>query len=150
MPEEDIYLMSKRELEERLAVMLGGRAAELLVFNDTSTGAANDLEVATALARRMVTEFGMTEALGPVRYAMEAGMGYLGRTDMLRQDLSPETATLIDKETRRIIEEAQQRAVELLRQHIDALHEIARILQEKEIISGDEIKRLAQKPAAAA
>ncbi len=146
MPEEDIYLMSKRELEERLAVMLGGRAAELLIFNDTSTGAANDLEVVTGLARRMVTEFGMTEALGPVRYAMEAGTGYLGRPDMLRQDISPETATLIDKETRRIIEEAQQRAVALLRQHIDALHEIARILQEKEVISGEEIKRLVQKP----
>jgi cell division protease FtsH len=145
MPEEDTYLMSKRELEERLAVMLGGRAAELLVFNDMSTGAANDLEVATGLARRMVTEFGMTEALGPLRYASEAGMGYLGRFDALRQDISPETATLIDKEMRRIVEGAEQRAVELLQQHIDALHEIARILQEKEVISGDEIKLLVQK-----
>lgn len=146
MPEEDTYLMSRRELEERLAVILGGRAAELLIFNDTSTGAANDLEVVTALARRMVTEFGMTEALGPVRYAMDAGTSYLGRFDGLRQDISPETATLIDKETRRIIEDAERRAVELLQQHSDALHEIARILQEKEVISGDEIKRLAQKP----
>ncbi len=147
MPEEDTYLMSKRELEERLAVILGGRTAELLIFNDTSTGAANDLEVATNLARRMVTEFGMTEALGPVRYAMDAGMGYLGRLDGLRQDISPETATLIDKETRRIIEGAEQRAMDLLRQHIDVLHEIARILQEREVISGDEIKTLVQKPA---
>ncbi len=146
MPEEDTYLMSKRELEERLAVILGGRAAELLIFNDTSTGAANDLEVVTALARRMVTEFGMTEALGPVRYAMEAGTSYLGRFDGLRQDISPETATLIDKETRRIIEDAEQRALTLLQQHSDALHEVARILQEKEVISGDEIKHLAQKP----
>ncbi len=146
MPEEDTYLMGKRELEERLAVILGGRAAELLIFNDTSTGAANDLEVVTALARRMVTEFGMTEALGPVRYAMNAGTSYLGRFDGLRQDISPETATLIDKETRRIIEDAERRAVSLLQQHSDTLHEIARILQEKEVISGDEIKRLAQKP----
>ncbi|HQE92024.1 MAG TPA: ATP-dependent zinc metalloprotease FtsH [Anaerolineae bacterium] len=146
MPEEDTYLMSRHELEERLAVMLGGRAAELLIFNDTSTGAANDLEVVTALARRMVTEFGMTEALGPVRYAMEAGTNYLGRFDGLRQDVSPETATLIDKETRRIIEAAEQQAMELLQQHSTALHEIARILQEKEVISGDEIKRLVQKP----
>lgn len=72
-------------------------------------------------------------------------MGYLGRFDALRQDISPETATLIDKEMRRIVEGAEQRAVELLQQHIDALHEIARILQEKEVISGDEIKLLVQK-----
>ncbi len=145
MPEEDTYLMSKRELEERLAVILGGRAAELLVFNDTSTGAANDLQVATALARRMVTEFGMTEALGPVRYAADEGTGYLVRLEGVRSDVSPETATLIDKEMRRIVEDAEQRAVSLLQQHSETLHEIARILQEKEVISGDEIKRLVQK-----
>jgi cell division protease FtsH len=147
MPEEDTYLMSRRELEERLAVILGGRAAEQLVFNDTSTGAANDLQVATSLARRMVTEFGMTEALGPVRYAPEESTGYLTRLEGMRGDVSPETATLIDKETRRIIEDAERRAVRLLQQHSETLHEIARILQEKEAISGDEIKRLAQKSA---
>ena len=146
MPEEDTYLMSKRELEQRLAVMLGGRAAERLIFNDTSTGAANDLERASDLARRMVTEFGMTDALGPVRYAMNAGSGYLGRLEGLRQDISPETATLIDKETRHIVEDAEQRAVELLQQHIEALHEVSRILQEKEVISGDEIRHLVKKP----
>jgi cell division protease FtsH len=147
MPEEDTYLMSKRELEERLAVILGGRAAELLVLNDTSTGAANDLQVATSLARRMVTEFGMTEALGPVRYAPDESMGYLTRLEGMRSDVSPETATLIDKETRRIIEDAERRAVRLLQQHSEVLHEIARILQEKEFISGDEIKGLVQKSA---
>jgi cell division protease FtsH len=145
MPEEDMYLMSKRELEERLAVILGGRAAELLVLNDMSTGAANDLQVATSLARRMVTEFGMTEALGPVRYAQDEGSGYLARLEGVRSGVSPETATLIDKETRRIIEEAEQRALHLLRQHAETLHEIASVLQAKEVISGDEIKRLAQK-----
>ena len=139
--------MSKRELEERLAVILGGRVAEQLVFNDTSTGAANDLQVATALARRMVTEFGMTEALGPVRYAQDEGMGYLARLEGVRSDVSPETATLIDKETRRIIEDAERRAVGLLQQHSETLHAIARVLQEKEVISGDEIKRLAQTTA---
>ncbi|MFN2201643.1 MAG: ATP-dependent zinc metalloprotease FtsH, partial [Caldilineaceae bacterium] len=146
MPEEDTYLMSKSELEERLAVILGGRAAELLVLNDTSTGAANDLQVATALARRMVTEFGMTEALGPVRYAPDEATSYLTRLEGTRNDVSPETATLIDKETRRIIEDAERRAVRLLQQHSETLHEIARILQEKEVISGDEIKQLVQKP----
>lgn len=146
MPEEDTYLMNKHELEQRMAVMLGGRAAELLIYNDTSTGAANDLERASMLARRMVTEFGMTEALGPVRYAVDAGVGYLGVRDGLRQDISPETATLIDKETRSIVEAAEQRAVGLLQQHLDVLHKVAGILQAQEVISGDEIEHLMAKP----
>ena len=88
----------------------------------------------------------MTEALGPVRYAADEGTGYLVRLEGTRSDVSPETATLIDKETRHIIEDAERRAVSLLQQHSETLHEIARILQEKEVISGDEIKRLVQKP----
>jgi cell division protease FtsH len=143
MPDEDTYLLSKRELEERLAVMLGGRAAELLVFNDTSTGASNDLERATDIARRMVTEFGMTEVLGPVRYANPAGVGYLQQMGGLRQDISPETARLIDQETRRIIESAEERAVGLLQENIEALHEVARVLQSEEVINGEEIARIA-------
>jgi cell division protease FtsH len=144
MPDEDTYLLSKGELEERLAVMLGGRAAELLAFNDTSTGASNDLERATDIARRMVTEFGMTESLGPVRYANPAGTGYLGQVGGVRQDISPETAELIDQETRAIIEAAEQRAVSLLQERIGALHEVARVLQKKEVINGEEIAHIAQ------
>jgi cell division protease FtsH len=143
MPDEDTYLLSKQELDERMSVMLGGRAAELLVFNEVSTGASNDLERATEIARRMVTEFGMTEALGPVRYASPVGMGYLGQVGGLRQDISPDTANLIDQEIRRIIETAEAHAVELLQQNIEALHEIARILLDKEVISGEEVIRIA-------
>ncbi len=142
MPEEDQYLLSEEELKERLAVLLGGRAAELIVFDEPSTGAANDLERATDLARRMVTEFGMTEALGPVRYAPEAGAGYLRQSATVRPDLSPETANLIDKETRRLVEEAQSRAVSLLRENEDALHRVAQLLQAREVISGEEIKKI--------
>ena len=144
MPDEDTYLLSKGELEEKLAVMLGGRSAELLAFSDTSTGASNDLERATDIARRMVTEFGMTESLGPVRYANSAGSGYLGQVGGVRQDVSPETAKLIDRETRNIVEAAEQRAVELLQTHIEALHEIARVLQTKEVINGEEVARIAR------
>jgi cell division protease FtsH len=144
MPDEDTYLLSKGELEERLAVMLGGRAAELLAFSDTSTGAANDLERATDIARRMVTEFGMTDSLGPVRYANPAGSGYLMQVGGVRQDVSPETAELIDRETRGIVEAAEQRAVALLQDHIAALHEIARVLQTKEVINGEEVAQIAQ------
>ena len=143
MPSEDQYLLSEEELKERLAVLLGGRAAEIIIFGEPSTGAANDLERATDIARRMVTEFGMAPTLGPVRYMPEAGYGYLRRPGELRADVSPATATLIDKETRRLVEEAQDKAVSLLKEHIDALHQVAKVLQEREVISGDDINRIA-------
>ena len=143
MPEEDEYLLGQGELTERLAVMLGGRSAELLVFGEPSTGASNDLERATELARRMVTEFGMTEALGPVRYSAESGSGFLGPQLGLRQELGPDTAVLIDKETRRLVEEAQKQAMGLLHENRAALDEIAQELQEREVISGSEIARIA-------
>jgi cell division protease FtsH len=142
MPEEDQYLLGEEELKERMAVMLGGRAAELLTFGEPSTGAANDLEVATDLAWRMVAEFGMTASLGPVRYLMPTGSGYLERRLGLRQETSPETAALIDHEVKALVEEAQARATQLLKDHASALNEIAGILQKNEVISGEEISRI--------
>jgi cell division protease FtsH len=141
MPEEDRYLMSKPALEQRLAVMLGGRSAELLVFSETSTGASNDLERATDLARRMVTEFGMSEALGPVRYAGPAGSGYLG-DQVATRNLSPEIGNLIDAEIRRLLDGAQEAALELLTTHETALREIARVLQEDEVIDGQTVSEI--------
>ncbi|HDL85842.1 MAG TPA: cell division protein FtsH, partial [Candidatus Acetothermia bacterium] len=143
MPEEDQYLLGEEELKERMAVMLGGRVAELIIFKEPSTGAANDLERATDLARRMVTEFGMSESLGPVRYLNDAGMGYLGNVPGLRQEVSPETARLIDREIKELVEGAQKWATELLTDHLDALKQVAQTLQEKEVISGEEIARIA-------
>ncbi len=140
MPDEDTYLLGRDQLMQRMAVMLGGRAAELVVFDELSTGAANDLDRVTQLARRMVTEFGMTDTLGPVRYSADPSMGgYLGRMGNLRQDISPETQKLIDTEIRRIVDEAQSRAIGLLREREDALHGIAQHLIEHEVISGSEI-----------
>jgi cell division protease FtsH len=144
MPEEDQYLLGQRELEERLAVMLGGRSAEMLIVGEASTGAANDLERATELARRMVTEFGMTEALGPVRYAPQAGAGYLGRMAGVRPELSPETSAAVDRETRRLVEAAQSQAMDLLREHEGLLHQVAQTLLEQETISGDEIAQIVE------
>jgi len=138
MPEEDQYLLGETELKERMAVMLGGRAAELLVFAEPTTGAANDLKRATEMARRMVTEFGMTEALGPVSYIAGPG-SYLGMQNSLRPETSPETAAVIDQETRRLVEEAQQRAFTLLEEYRPALDKVAEELIDKEIISGDQI-----------
>lgn len=147
MPEEDRLLLSKPALEQRLAVMLGGRAAEILIFQQTSTGAANDLERSTDLARRMVTEFGMSKALGPVRYAGPAGSGYLGDQAAARS-LSPDIENLIDAEIRRLLDEAEETALELIRTHEAALHEIARVLQENEVIAGDTVARIvAEEPA---
>jgi cell division protease FtsH len=139
MPEEDQYLLGETELMQKMAVMLGGGAAELLIYQETSTGAANDLERATGLARRMVTEFGMSESLGPVRYLTGAGMGYLSEQSMVRQDISPETARMIDDEIRRLVERAQSEAMDILRENRAALDEIAVVLQKREVISGDDI-----------
>ena len=145
MPEEDQYLISEEELKEQMAVMMGGRASEMLVFNEASTGAANDFERVTEMARRMVTEFGMSETLGPVRYITNASMGYLAARSTLRPELSEETEMLIDKEIRRLVEEAQQTATDLLTKHEAALHEIASVLQKREVISGDQVKDIVAK-----
>ena len=142
MPEEDQYLISENELRERIAVLLGGRAAELLIFGEPSTGAADDLQKATQIARRMVTEFGMAEELGPVRYVADAGANYLGEQLMLRPEISPQTQAQIDEAVRGLVEEAQETALRLLREHQDALHRVAQILQEKEVIHGEDIQRI--------
>jgi cell division protease FtsH len=144
MPEEDQYLIGEKELLSRMAVMLGGRASELLIFQEASTGASNDLERVTDLARRMVTEFGMSERLGPLRFALPAGSGYLGIQQGNRQDLSPETAALIDNEIRRLVQEAHQKAFSLLQNHEEALREIARTLQEEEVIQGERIRHIVE------
>ena len=141
MPEEDRHLLTKPALEQRLAVMLGGRAAEIAIFQQTSTGASNDLERATELARRMVAEFGMSEALGPVRYAGPAGSGYLGGQAATR-NLSPDIENLIDVEMRRLLDEAEATALDLINTHEAALHEIARVLQEEEMIDGETVARI--------
>jgi cell division protease FtsH len=147
MPEEDRFLMSKPALEQRLAVMLGGRVAELLIFEETSTGASNDLERATLIARRMVTELGMSDKLGPVRYVGPAGLGYLG-SQASALSLSPETERMIDEEIRAILDQAQTDAMALLSENEAALREIARVLQDKEVISGETVAQIvADQPA---
>ncbi len=144
MPTEDQYLVTEGELKTKMAVMLGGRAAELLVFSEGSTGASNDLERATELARRMVTEFGMSEALGPVRYAAPSMM-YLNGAAQNREDIGEGTFNIIDSEIKRFVSEAQEKALSILREHEKVLHEAAQVLQDKEVISNDEIKAIIDK-----
>ncbi len=141
MPEEDRYLIGENELRSRLAVMLGGRAAELIIFHEASTGAANDLERATEMARRMVTEFGMSPRLGPVRYATTAG-SYLQSGATGRSDLSPATIAEIDEEIRLLLNEAQATASKLLTEHMEVLHQVSLFLQQEEVISGAQLTRI--------
>lgn len=143
MPEEDRYLIGESELKSRLAVMLGGRAAELLIFEEASTGASNDLERATEMARRMVTEFGMSKKLGPVRYAASAAT-YLQSNVSSRNDLSPATVSAIDEEIRVLLNDAQTKANTILTTHLAVLHEVAAVLQNEEVISGDRIAKIAK------
>ena len=138
---EDQYLVGEMELKSRMAVMLAGRAAELLVFSEPSTGASNDLERATETARRMVTEFGMSARLGPVRYAMPA-MAYLTSASANREDLGEGVVDLIDEEIRALVNEAQESAKHILNEHEAVLHEVARVLQEAEAITGDDINAI--------
>jgi len=141
-PTDDRYLMGERELETRLIVLVGGRVAEELVFKEASTGAMDDLAHATDLARRMVTEFGMSPILGPVRLATDLQSTYLNQQLGLDARVSPETATLVDTETRRIIEEAVDEARNLLIAHRSDLDKLADLLCEHETVDGSQIDAL--------
>lgn len=144
LPEEEQYLLGEEELMNRIAVLLGGRVAERIVFGEVSSGAANDLMRATVLARRMVTEFGMSDVLGAVRYSEEQG-AYLTTTVAVKEDIAPQTRRLIDCEVKRIIEIAQMRVSDLLTKHRAVLDEAARILQEEEVITGDRLAMIAER-----
>jgi len=139
-PLEDRYLLTEAELQDRLTVLLGGRAAEAVIFGETSTGAADDLRQATELARRMVTQFGMAEGVGPVALE-EADDRLVGGGAFSRYRLSEETARRIDAEVLRLVEEAYARAVELLRTHETALRELAAELREVEVMEGEDLVR---------
>ena len=142
LPREDRYLTTKKNLMASLAMTLGGRAAEEIVFNEVTTGAANDLEKVTSTAKQMVMRFGMSEKLGPRVLGRNHDMPFLGREMGAEPDYSEEVAREIDDEIRRIIEEAHQSATQLLKEHVDELHRISLILIERETIDKDQFERL--------
>jgi len=142
LPTEDRFLTSKSALMDQLAMMLGGRAAEELVFQEITTGAANDLEKATAMSRQMITRFGMSEKLGPRVFGSDPHQPFLGREFGAEPSYSEEMAQEIDEEIYRLIEEAHQRAAEVLLEHEHALHTIAAILIEHETIDNEQFERL--------
>jgi cell division protease FtsH len=142
LPTEDRYLTTKTALMHQMAMTLGGRAAEEIVFHEVTTGAANDLEKVTATSKSMIMRFGMSEKLGPRVLGHSNDMPFLGRDYGAQADYSEEIAREIDDEIRRVIEEAHELALTTLREHMDELHKISLVLIERETIDSDQFQRL--------
>jgi len=142
LPTDDRYLVQRQELEDRIAVLLAGRAAEEIVFAEISSGAGNDLERATEIARRMVAELGMSEVLGPVTFVRRRPLFLQAQEDGATGDYSEATAQTIDAEVRQLLVTAYARALEVLRTERAALDELARRLLEKEVVDRDELRAL--------
>jgi len=142
LPTEDRYIVTKDELIGRMTGLLGGRASEEIFFSELSTGAQNDIEVATAIARKMVTRFGMSEKLGHLTFGHREEQIFLGRDIIEERNYSDQTALLIDQEIRRIIDECYKRAKDELEKHRDKLKLLADQLLEKEVMDVDEVRTL--------
>src|SRR5580692_377049 len=142
LPGEDKFLTTRAELLDQMAMTLGGRAAEELVFSEITTGASNDLEKVTATAKQMVMRFGMSEKLGPRVFGHDHGMPFLGREFSAEPDYSDEIAREIDDEVRRIVESAHQRAKAILTQYRDSLEKLSEVLLKRETIEKGEFEAL--------
>jgi cell division protease FtsH len=142
LPREDRYLTTKTALMEQLAMTLGGRAAEELVFHEVTTGAANDLEKVTSISKQMIMRYGMSDKLGPRVLGRNHDMPFLGREMGNEPDYSEEIAREIDDEIKRVIEEAHELAITVLKEHMAELHKISAILIERETIDKDQFERL--------
>ena len=141
-PTEDKNFMSKTEMEENIVSLLGGRVAEQLIIGDISTGASNDIERATKIARAMVTKYGMSEKVGTIMLGDSQGEVFLGRDLAQAREYSEETASLVDSEVKRIVDEGYKKAQQLLNENIDKLHAVAGVLLEKEKIGGEEFDEI--------
>jgi cell division protease FtsH len=139
---EDKSFMSKSEMEEKIVSLLGGRVAEKLILNDISTGAQNDIDRASKIARSMVMRYGMSEKLGTITFGTDQEEVFLGRDFSNSKNYSDETSTLIDLEVKRIVDTAYNTAERLLREHINKLHLVAAVLLEKEKIEGEEFEAI--------
>lgn len=142
LPDEDKYSTTRNEMLDQLAYMLGGRAAEELVFHDPTTGAANDIEKATNLARAMVTQYGMTERLGAIKFGGDNSEPFLGREMAHQRDYSEEVAALVDEEVKKLIETAHNEAWEILVENRDVLDNLVLQLLEKETLGKEEIAEI--------
>jgi len=143
MPTDDRHNYSRGYLETQVRILLGGRIAEEIIFQEQTTGAGNDLERVTDLARRMVTEWGMSDLLGPLHFATGGGEVFLGRDFAKHNEYSDDTARIIDEETKRIIDEAYADMTELLGGQVEALHAIAKGLLKREVLDAEDVAALA-------
>jgi cell division protease FtsH len=146
LPTEDRHLMTKSQFEDSLVFALGGRVAEELVFEEISTGAQNDIQQVTATARKMVTEYGMSELLGPVALGHKEELVFLGREISEQRNYSDEVAVQIDQEIRKLIDTAYVRARQILSENMDKLIAMSNLLVEKETITGEEVEGLFDGP----
>ena len=142
LPIDEKHTYSKEYLEAMIAYAMGGRAAEKIVFGQLTTGAANDIERATALARKMVCEWGMSEKLGPLSFGKKEEEIFLGREIAQHRDYSEQTAILIDEEVKKIVNKAMDRAEKILNDNIDILHRLSAALLEREILDSEEIDKV--------
>ena len=141
-PTEDKSFRSKTEMEESIVSLLGGRVAEKLILDDISTGASNDIERATAISRAMVTKYGMSEKLGTITFGADQEEVFLGRDLAHAKEYSEETAAIIDEEVKKIVDAGYEKAINILSEHVDKLHAVAKILLEKEKIDGEEFDKI--------
>jgi cell division protease FtsH len=144
LPNEEFHSKSKEYFKDTLVVLMAGRAAESIVFDNLSTGASNDLERATNIARKMVCDWGMSDVIGPVTYAHNKEDVFLGKDISQPKDHSEQTAQIIDAEIRKVLIQAMDRAKNLLNENIDLLHKTSKILLEREILDGEELDTLLQ------
>ena len=141
-PTEDKSFMSRTEMVEHIVSLLGGRVAEQLILDDISTGASNDIERATKIARNMVTKYGMSDKIGTIMLGQNQEEVFLGRDIAQGKEYSEETASIVDEEVKSIIDFAYKKAEQILREHVDKLHSVAGVLLEKEKIDGEEFDKI--------
>lgn len=142
IPEKDEMYMTKKKMEDELVVLLSGRVAEKLVLDDITTGASNDIERATAIARNMVVRYGMSDVLGPIQFGEDDNQVFIGRDWGHTRNYGENVAGLIDSEIRRIVEDAYNKAMDLLEQNKEALHRVAEVLLQREKITGEEFAKV--------
>lgn len=145
LPGEDRMYVTKLQMEQEIISFLGGRAAELIVMKDVTTGASNDIERATALARNMVTKYGMSDILGPIQFGDDNDEVFIGRDLAHARNYGENVATTIDAEIRRIVDTAYEEALRLIRENMEVLHATAKLLVEKEKLTGEEFRELFDK-----
>ncbi|MDR1638478.1 MAG: ATP-dependent zinc metalloprotease FtsH [Clostridiales bacterium] len=142
LPGEDMGYITKRFMEQTIVSLLGGRAAEAIVLKDVTTGAANDIERATGIARSMVMKYGMSDELGPIQFGDDNDEVFIGRDLAHTRNYGESVASKIDAEIKKIVEDGYSEALRIINQHLDILHQIAQLLLEKEKVTGEEIRKL--------